>query len=122
MLKVHVNNLGAVAVLRLQGRMVNGEAEVLHNALDRVSDNGAVILDLACVTTVDARGLGVMLELREQAQAKGIRFELMNVSQMVRKVLELARLDSVFKITSMVELFPAVSHRQRAPVALASCA
>lgn len=36
----------------------------------------AVILDLGWVNTVDERGLGVVLELREQAEAKGIRFDL----------------------------------------------
>ncbi len=76
MLKVHAKNLGNVAVLCLQGRIVNGETEILRNALHSVSGVNAVIFDLGRVTTVDARGLGVMLELREQAQNKGLRFEL----------------------------------------------
>ena len=123
MLKVHAKNLGNVAVLSLQGRIVNGETEILHDAVDAMTDVSAVILDLARVTTVDARGLGVMLELREQAEARGIRFEIMNITKMVRKVLEIAHLDSVFKISSGVEIFPAVARDRRAPVAaLASCA
>jgi len=123
MLKVHAKNLGNVAVLSLQGRIVNGESEILHNAMDSVTDVSAVILYLARVTTVDARGLGVMLELREQAEAKGIRFELMNLTKMVGKVLEISHLDSVFKISSGVEFFPSVARGRRAPVtALASCA
>lgn len=121
MLKVHAKNLGNVAVLSLQGRLVNGDTEVLHKAVDSVTDVSAVILDLARVTTVDARGLGVMLELRAQAEAKGMRFELMNITKMVRKVLEVTHLDSVFRITSGVEFFPAVARARRA-TALASCA
>jgi anti-anti-sigma factor len=79
------------------------------------------------VTTVDAGGLGVMLELREQVQTKGIRFELMNVTKQIRRVFEITRLDSVFQITSAIELFPAVSRSRRASVGvhrapLASCA
>ncbi|MEO8433890.1 MAG: STAS domain-containing protein [Pyrinomonadaceae bacterium] len=123
MLKVHAKNLGNVAVLSLQGRIVNGDTEILHTAVDDMTDVSAVILDLARVTTVDARGLGVMLELREQAEAKGIRFELMNLTQMVGKVLEISHLDTVFKISSGVEVFPTVARSRRAPVAaLASCA
>jgi anti-anti-sigma factor len=123
MLKVHVKNPGNVAILCLQGRIVNGETEPLRNAVNSLSEVSAVILDLARVTTVDARGLGVMLELREQAESKGIRFELMNVTKLVRRVLEVTRLDSVFQITSGVEFFPAVSRSRRASVAaLASCA
>jgi anti-anti-sigma factor len=123
MLKVHAKNLGTVAVLCLQGRIVKGETEILRNALRSVSEASAVILDLARVTTVDAGGLGVMLELREQAESKGIRFELMNVTKLVSRVLEVTRLDSVFQITAGVEFFPAVSRSRRASVgALASCA
>jgi anti-anti-sigma factor len=123
MLKVHTKNLGDVAVLCLQGRIVNGETETLRNALHSVSGVGAVIFDLGRVTTVDARGLGVMLELRAQAEAKGLRFELMNVTKLVSRMLEVTRLDSVFHITAGVEFFPAASRSRRSSSsALASCA
>ncbi len=123
MLKVHAKNLGTVAVLCLQGRIVKGETEILRRALQSVSEVRAVILDLARVTTVDARGLGVMLELRAQAESKGIRFELMNVTKRVSRVLEVTRLDSVFEVTSGVEFFPTVSRGERASMPwLASCA
>jgi len=123
MLKVHAKNLETVAILCLQGQIVNGETEILRNAVQSQSEVSAVILDLARVTTVDAHGLGVMLELRERTQLKGIRFELMNVPKLISRVLEVSRLDSVFHITSGVEFFPAVSPGQRASVsALASCA
>jgi anti-anti-sigma factor len=130
MLKVHAKNLGTVAVLCLEGRIVNGETETLREAVQSqavVSGVSAVILDLARVTTVDAGGLGVMLELRAQAEAKGIRFELMNITKWVGRVLEVSRLDSVFQITSGVEFFPTVSRNRRASfgvpgAGLASCA
>lgn len=123
MLKIHAKNLGTSAVLGLQGQVVNGETEILQNLLNSVSGVGSVVVDFARVTTIDARGLGVMLELREQAEAKGMSFELINVSRLVGNVLKLARLDTVFEIRSRVEYFPGVSHRRQAPVnALASCA
>ena len=123
MLKVHAKNLGSIAVLRLQGQLVNGETEILQQMLNSVSGVSSVVLDFARVTTIDARGLGVMLELREQAEAKGMSFELTNVSRLVGNVLKLARLDTVFQIRSRVEYFPGVAGRRRAPAtALASCA
>ncbi len=123
MLRVHAKNLGTVAVLCLQGRIVKGETEILRKALHSLSEVSAVILDLARVTTVDAGGLGVMLELREQAESKGIRFELMNVTKLVSRVLEVTHLDSVFEVTSGVELFPAISRRRPASaMKWASCA
>jgi anti-anti-sigma factor len=106
---------------------VNGETETLRKAVhfqsETQSDVSTVVLDLSQVSIVDAGGLGVMLQLREQVQAKGIGFKLMNVSKLVGRVLEITRLDSVFEVTSGVEFFPAASRRQAAPVMqLASCA
>ena len=121
MLKIYARNLGTVAILSLQGQIVHGETDHLRHAVRSLSDASAVKLDLARVTTVDAGGLGVLLELREQVQSKGMRFEIMNVTNQLRRVFEITRLDSVFKITSTVGVFPAVSRRK--PVrALASCA
>ncbi len=123
MLKVHAKNLGTVAILCLQGRIVNGETAALRNALDSQSDVNAVVLDLARVSTVDAGGLGVMLELREQARSKGIGFKLMNVPKLVSRLLEITRLNSVFEVTSGVELSLAVSPGRRASeMELAPCA
>jgi anti-anti-sigma factor len=127
MLRVHTRNLGNVAFLCMQGQIVNGETETLRQAVrsqsDPQSDVSTVVLDLALVSAVDAGGLGVLLELREQIQAKGIGFKLMNVSKLIGRVLEVTRLDSVFEVTSGVELFPAISRRRPASVmGLASCA
>lgn len=123
MLKVHVKKLGTVAVLYLQGQIVTGETETLCSAVHSLPDVSAIKLDFAQVSTVDARGLGAMLALREQTEANGIRFELMNVPKLVCRVLEIARLDSVFQITSGVNFLQAVSRSQRASMSnLASCA
>jgi len=123
MLKVHAKNLGTATVLCLQGQIVIGDTENLRNVVQSLSETSAVIFDLARVNTVDAHGLGVMLELREQTLEKGIRFELMNVSEPMSWVLEITHLDTVFQITSGVEFFPQVSQDSRARVAaLRSCA
>jgi anti-anti-sigma factor len=123
MLKVHAKKLGTVAVLSLQGQIVNGETEILREAVQSLAEVSAVKLDLARVTTVDAGGLGMMLAIREQVQARGIHFELMNVNKQVSRVLAIARLDTVFRITSQVEFIPAVARGRRGSVVpLASCA
>jgi anti-anti-sigma factor len=127
MLKVQARNLGNVAFLCMQGQIVTGETEILRKAVrsqaDARSDVGMVVLDFSQVSAVDARGLGVMLQLREQVQSKGIGFKLMNVSKLVGRVLEVTRLDSVFEISSGVEVFPAAARRpQEAAMRFASCA
>jgi anti-anti-sigma factor len=123
MLNLYAKKLGAVAVLTLQGQIVTAESHTLRSAVESLSEVSAIKLDLARVTTVDAGGLGVMLALREQLESKGIRFELMNVGRLVSKVLELAHLNSVFRITAGVDFFPAVSHtRHMSGSRLVSCA
>jgi anti-anti-sigma factor len=122
MLKVHARKFGSVTVLGLQGRMVRGELQELRKAVEAQTGSLVVVLDLARVTAIDAGALGLLLHLRQQAEARGLRLELMNVNQWVRQVLAVTRLDSVFRITSSVEFFP-VSQKRCAPVgALASVA
>ena len=100
-----------------------GETEIFRDAVDSLGETSAVILDLAQITTVDAHGLGVMLELRERTHARGMRFELMNASKPVVRVFESTQLDTIFKMTSVVEFFPSVFREEGLRVsALRSCA
>ena len=123
MLTVNVRNLGTVAILCLHGRLVVGETGALRQAVDAQTRASVIVLDLARVNTIDAHGLGVMLELRQQTESRGIEFRLMNVTQLVSRVLEITRLNSVFEITSAENIRPRVSLGEPAPVAeLASCA
>ena len=109
MLKIHTNNFGSIAILCLQGRMVRGETAALRNTVLSLSEVSTVVLDLARVSTIDAGGLGVMLELREQTHSKGIEFRLINVTRLVSQILRITRLDSVFKVTPGAELSSAGS-------------
>jgi len=122
MLKVHTRNLGNVAVVCLQGRIVNGETAVLREAVDSQLNASAVVLDLARVSTIDASGLGLMLALRRQAEAKGVGLKLMNVSKFVKQVFEITRLDTVFEVIPRVEPLPARSQARAARVEWAACA
>ena len=123
MLKVQPRNSGTAVTFYLHGQIVNGETDVLRNAVAFQPNVSSVILDLAGVNIVDAGGLGAMLELREQANLKGISFELTHLNKWVRYVLELSRLDTVFDVKTEVECLPTVSRKRCAPEPwLASCA
>ena len=122
MLKVHTRNLGNVAVVCLQGRIVNGETASLREAVGSQLNGSAVVLDLARVSMIDASGLGLMLALRRQAEAKGVGLKLMNVSKFVKQVFEITRLDTVFEVIPRVEPLPARSQARSAQVKWAACA
>src|SRR4030095_11372180 len=112
MVKVHTRKLGNVAVVSVKGRIVNGETASLRKEVDAQSRVNTVLLDLARVSTIDASGLGLMLEMREHTESKGMRFKLMNVTKLVGRVLEVTKLDSVFEVTPTVEPMPALAHAQ----------
>lgn len=122
MLKVQAKHSGSVAVLSLQGLIVTGETNILRDAVHSLTEAKAIKLDLARITIIDAGGLGLLLELRERLEAKGIRFELVNITKRISRVFEITRLNTVFRISSAVDFFPAISPSQRMPLALAPCA
>jgi anti-sigma B factor antagonist len=122
-LKVYTRDFGKTAILCLQGRIVNGETAVLRKAVNSKVDANLIVLDLMRINTIDAHGLGVMLELREQIQSKGAELKLMNPTKPVRDVLEITRLNTVFEVTSKAELLTVGSHRrEELTMELASCA
>lgn len=117
MLKVHAKRLDAVEVLSLEGQIINGDTEVLRNVVQLAADTREMILDLSNVTTVDAHGLGVLLQLREQTIARGIHLELRNPSKPLFRIFEITRLNTVFDINAGIEFSPEIAYTQRMPVA-----
>ena len=99
-MKVHAKKLNAVEILSLEGQIINGNTEALRSAVQLASDTRDIILDLSNVNIVDAHGLGVLLQLREQTLANGIHFRLMNVNSPLSKIFEITRLDTVFELDS----------------------
>lgn len=113
MLKVHAKRLDSVEILCLKGQIVNGYTETLRSAVQLASDASDIILDFSDVTRVDAHGLGVLLQLREQTVANGIHFELINMNESVGRVFEITRLDTVFRINPGVEFLPKPTYAAR---------
>jgi anti-anti-sigma factor len=115
MLNVQRKNLGNVSLLNLDGNVVIGETDPLRDVVQTLPSADSVILDLSGVSLVDAHGLGMLLQLREEAQARDMRFELMNVSNQLREVFRITRLDAVFQIRHGVPFFvlPATPRRPR---------
>ena len=122
MLKVHTAKFGNVALLCGEGRIVRGETDALRNAVLAHVDTSVVVLDLAHVNTIDAGGLGVMLELREETESRGIEFRLEHVTQLVRRILEITKLDSVFNISRSDLPDAAIRRKPEAIFEMAACA
>jgi anti-anti-sigma factor len=106
MLSAKVQQLGDATVLHYQGRIVAGEDyAILRDTAMSQGHARLLVLDLAEVEGIDAGGLGVLLGLREWAQASAVSFKLMNVMKRIEQILELTALDRVFELCSVREWF-----------------
>jgi anti-sigma B factor antagonist len=116
MLNATVQELGDSTVLRCQGRIVIGDAySTLRNAVLDQRHTKVLVLDLAQVDRIDAGGLGVLLGIRQWAYSRAIGLRLMNVMNQVEQVLELTKLDRVFKFCSVRDLFHLLRQAAMAP-------
>ncbi|HZP13325.1 MAG TPA: STAS domain-containing protein [Nevskiaceae bacterium] len=66
--------------------------------LATVKKGKPVIVDLSQVEYMDSSGVASLVEAFQRARAGKIEFSLQRVSDQVRKVLTLARLDKIFTI------------------------
>jgi len=98
-LRVSARKSGNVTTLCVQGSLVNGETEALIDAVRFYANSRVIVLDFVGVEIIDARGLGILLELRAFTQSRGIEFRMINVNRPVQQMLELTHLDSLFEVS-----------------------
>ncbi len=83
---------------------INGEVDLSNSAEVRKTILGAlkttpeVKVDLSAVEYIDSSGIAAMVEGLQFANSNGRTFRLTQLSNQVRSILELARLDQVFDI------------------------
>ncbi len=91
---------GTVVVLAVKGDVDLYSSPSLREAvLKAVSrTEHAVVINLAQVTYMDSSGVATLVEGLRATRERGMRFSLVSPSQSVLKVLQLARLDTIFAI------------------------
>jgi anti-anti-sigma regulatory factor len=105
MLSVHMENIGEMAVIECEGRIVRSEdAFELRKAVNLQSDAQIIVLDLSEVTVIAGGGLGMLVFLQRWAHDHGIRLKLFNPRQSVRDSLEHASSMREFDIASLDEM------------------
>ncbi|MEM9301377.1 MAG: STAS domain-containing protein [Pseudomonadota bacterium] len=73
-------------------------SELRRAILDAVGGAPAVLVEMADVSYIDSSGIAALVEGYQTARADARQFGLLAISDPVRAVLELARLDQVFPI------------------------
>ncbi len=105
MLSIHIENIGEMAVIECEGRIVRSEAAFeLRKAVNLQSDARIIVLDLSEVTAIEGGGLGMLVFLQRWAHQHHIRLKLFNPRQSVRDRLEHASSMREFDIASLDEM------------------
>lgn len=92
---------GDVALVVLRGEVdLSWSQQVRRAILDAMAGGGHVGVVLSEVSYIDSSGIAALVEGFQAARANGGSFALVAVSDAVRAVLELARLDRVFPIVA----------------------
>ncbi len=96
---------GSIAVLRPVGRMDLGHIAALDEAVHQHRQKGVrkFVLELTDVTDISSTGIGRIFGLHQDLEMNGGRLVLADLSQVVEYVLDLARMDDVFKIFPRVD-------------------
>ena len=95
-----IRAVGAASVADLAGDLDMHHAPALREALGAVVARrpAKLVLNLGSVSYIDSTGLGTLVYLLRQVNAYGGKMALVQVTPIVRNVLEVTRLQNVFNI------------------------
>ena len=101
---VEIDSNGRVPVARLYGEIDLGVSPDVRAALlDALRHHDRLVLDLSGVDYIDSSGVASLVEAYQTARKAGGAIALAAISQPAERVLQLARLDRVFRIHDSVD-------------------
>ena len=114
MLNVTVENIGEMAVVECEGRIVQSEAAFkLREAVTSQTDARIVVLELSEVDAIEGGGLGMLIFLQRWTHDHDIRFKLFNPRRSVRERLKKVSSMSKFDIPTLDELMAVLAQADR---------
>jgi anti-anti-sigma regulatory factor len=111
MLKLNIDNIGDLAIVECEGRIVQSKAAFkLRDAVTSQREARTVVLELSDVQGIEGGGLGMLVFLQRWAQDHDIRFKLFNPSKSVRERLKLVSSLAEFDIPTLDEMMTLLGH------------
>jgi anti-anti-sigma regulatory factor len=105
MFSTHTENVGEMAIIECEGRLVRSEAAFqLRDAVTLQSDARIIVLDLTEVHALEGGGLGMLVYLQRWAHDHDIQFKLFNPSLSTRHRIEQASSMHEFEIANLFEM------------------
>jgi anti-sigma B factor antagonist len=102
-LKITVREVNGVTVVSLDGRIGLGEeANSLRDKVKALLGEGKnkLVLDMNHVTLIDSAGLGTLVGVHQSAKTRGASLRLCNLSSLVKDLLQMTRLLTVFDVSA----------------------
>jgi len=105
MLSVYIENIGEMAVIECEGRIVRSDAAFqLREAVRSQRRARIIVLDLSELLTIEGEGLGMLVSLQRWAHDRSIRLKLFNPRRSVRDRLERTESMPEFDIATLEEM------------------
>jgi anti-anti-sigma factor len=93
-------------IFEIGGRlMYEADSQVFHTKLNEQISLGKkwIVVDLSRVIGLSSTGLGILIWAHRAAKDKGVPMKLAHLSDKVRSVLQITRLNSVFEVYASVD-------------------
>jgi len=104
-MKYPVTEHGRFTVISLNGEIdLNVSPRAREQILKQLKQNKHLLVDLSAVEYIDSSGVASLVEGFQLARGQKLDFALVGVSKAAMQVLQLARLDKVFKIYDSIDL------------------
>lgn len=115
--KCRTHKVGDVNVIKLIGRLTPDEQEdLLLKTVNQLTDTGEkyFLVDMSAVNYINSTGIGSLIQCFRKAQEVGGDLKLLNPSQSVNHIIQVSKLDSIFK--SYSDLQSGVASFKEVPV------
>lgn len=100
-MKIEIEKLDDVNVIRFQGRLALGDnEEVLSREIDRLLQDGerSILIDLGEVDYIDSNGLGELVASSRRAREVEGSIKLLRPQERIRQTLQLSMLLPLFEV------------------------
>ena len=114
LLTLEIENRGESTILRCAGRILSENTDQIVQAAAISQGSSHLLLDLAQVAAVDARGLGMLVHLHNRACDARRELTIMNPRPFVRELFRITNLDSVLEISDADQHTPVLERGKRA--------
>jgi anti-anti-sigma factor len=103
MFRIELERRGKTTTLYCEGRLGFDQAGTLLRSIVFLEECKHLVLNLARVDAIDARGLGILALICQWAAAKGVKFTISDATPRVHSLIRLVNLDRFIPISEQLE-------------------